>query len=95
MRMNARKLDDHEIFFSLFTNYYFRIERKKDQVKNDTFLLSAPPSRLSATAMEDETPNARRNSNRHPEWWGDFNQLVKIEKLKFHCISWYKFKLRF
>jgi len=33
--------------------------------------------------MEDETLNARRNPNRNPDWWGDFSQLVEIEKLKF------------
>jgi hypothetical protein len=42
--------------------------------------------------MEDETRNARRNANRNPEWWRDFSQLVKIEKLKFLGISRYKFE---
>jgi len=31
--------------------------------------------------------------NRNPEWWGDFSQLVEIEKLKFLSISRYKFKI--
>ena len=46
-------------------------------------------------SVEDQTPNARRNPNRNPEWWGDFSQLVEIEKLRFLRISRYKFKLRF
>ena len=37
-------------------------------------------------SVEDETPNARRNPNRNPEWWRDFSQQVEIEKLKFF---WY------
>ena len=49
----------------------------------------------TARSVEDETPNARWNPYRNPEWWGDFSQLVEIEKLKFLCISRYKFKLRF
>jgi len=32
---------------------------------------------------EDEFRNDRRNANRNPDWWGDFSQLVEIEKLKF------------
>ena len=53
--------------------------------------------KLAATArsMEDEIRNVRRNANRNPEWWGDFSQLVKIEKLEFLSISRYKFKSRF
>jgi len=35
------------------------------------------------------------NGNRNPEWWGDFSQLVKIEKIKFLGISRYKVELRF
>jgi len=50
---------------------------------------------ITARSVEDETRNARRNPNRNPEWWGDFSQLVEIEKLKFLRISQYKFKLRF
>jgi len=46
-------------------------------------------------SMEDDTLNARRNPSRNPECWGDFSQLVEIEKLKFLCISQYKSKLRF
>jgi len=49
----------------------------------------------TARFVEDETPNARWNPNRNPEWWGDFSQLVEIEKIKFLCISRYRFKLRF
>jgi len=49
----------------------------------------------TARSREDETRNTRRNANRNPEWWGDFSQLVKIEKLKFLGISRYKFELRF
>jgi len=49
----------------------------------------------TARSVEDETRNDRRNANRNPEWWGVFSQLVEIEKLKFLCISRYKFKLRF
>ena len=50
---------------------------------------------FTARSREEETRNARRNSNRNPEWWGDYSQLVKIEKLEFLCISRYKLKLRF
>ena len=52
--------------------------------------------KLAATArsMEDEIRNVRRNANRNPEWWGDFSQLVKIEKLEFLSISRYTFELR-
>jgi len=49
----------------------------------------------TACSREDETRNGQRNANRNPEWWGDFSQLVKIEKLKFLGISRYKFELRF
>jgi hypothetical protein len=35
------------------------------------------------------------DTNRNPEWWGDFGQLVKIEQLKFLGILWYKVDLRF
>ena len=35
------------------------------------------------------------NSNRNPEWWGDFSQLVRIEKIKILVISWYEVELRF
>ena len=35
--------------------------------------------------MGDETRNDRQNANRNPGWWGDFSQLVEIEKL----IYWY------
>jgi len=37
----------------------------------------------------------KRNANRNPEWWGDFSQLVKIEKTKFLGISPYKVEWRF
>jgi len=37
----------------------------------------------TARSVEDETRNDRWNANRNPEWWGDFSQLVEIEKLKF------------
>jgi len=37
----------------------------------------------------DETRNGERNINQNPEWWGDFSQLVKIMKIKFHGISQY------
>jgi len=49
----------------------------------------------SARSVEDETQNDRQNANRYPEWWGDFSQLVEIEKLKFIGISRYKLKLKF
>jgi len=39
--------------------------------------------------------NARRNTNRNPDLWADFSQLVKIEKLKFLGISLHKFEVRF
>jgi len=34
--------------------------------------------------FEDETvaQNGERNANRNPEWWGDYSQPVKIEKIK-------------
>jgi len=50
---------------------------------------------VTARSGEDETRNDRRNANRNPEWWGDFSQLLEIEKLEFLSISRYKFKLRF
>jgi len=49
----------------------------------------------TARSLEDETRNARRNANRNPEWWRNFSQLVKIEKLEFLGISRNKFELRF
>ena len=51
--------------------------------------------RGTARSREDETRNARRNANRIHECWGDFSQLVKIEKIKFLGISWYKLELKF
>jgi len=50
---------------------------------------------LTARFVEVETRNAALNGNRNPEWWGDFGQLVKIEKIKFLGISRYKVELRF
>ena len=52
--------------------------------------------RLKGTArsVEDETRNAELNGNRNPEWWGDFSQLVKIEKINSLGISQYKVELR-
>jgi len=50
---------------------------------------------ITAGSVEDETRNAELNGNRNPEWWGDFRQLVKIEKIKFLGISRYKVELRF
>jgi len=49
----------------------------------------------TARSLEDETRNAELNGNRNPEWWGDFRQLVRIEKIKYRGILRYKFKLRF
>ena len=49
----------------------------------------------TARSVEDETRNVELNGNRNPEWWGDFSQLVKIEKIKFLGISLYKVELRF
>jgi len=49
----------------------------------------------TARSVEDETRNAESNGNRNPEWWGDFSQLVKIEKTKFLGTSQYKVELRF
>jgi len=45
-------------------------------------------------SKDDVSRNARRNADQNPEWWGDFSQLVKIEKLKFLGIMRYKFELR-
>jgi len=50
--------------------------------------------RGTARSMEDETRNAESNGNRNPEWWGDFSQLVQIEKIKSLSISRYKVELR-
>ena len=58
---------------------------------HDTYRQVGPTAR----SVEDETRNDRRNANRNPERWGDFSQLVEIEKLIFVGISRYKFKLRF
>ena len=49
----------------------------------------------TARSVEDETRNAELNGNRNPECWGDFSQLVKIEKIKYLGMSWYKVELRF
>ena len=49
----------------------------------------------TARSLEDETRNGERNANRNPEWWGDFSQLVKIEKIKFLGVSPYKVEVRF
>ena len=49
----------------------------------------------TARSVEDETRNAEFNGNRNPECWGDFSQLVKIEKLEYLGISRYKVELRF
>jgi len=54
---------------------------------------SSPP--CTARSLEDETRNAERPANRNPEWWGDFSQPVKIEKIKFLGISPYRVELRF
>jgi len=34
----------------------------------------------TACSVEDETRNTELNGNKNPECWGDFSQLVKIEK---------------
>ena len=46
-------------------------------------------------SLEDETRNGEKNANRNPEWWGDFSQPVKIEKIKFLGILRHKVELRF
>jgi len=46
-------------------------------------------------SVEDETQNAELNGNRNPECWGDFSQLVQIEKIKYLGISQYKVELKF
>ena len=56
---------------------------------------SSPATGFTAHSREDETRNGQRNADRNPEWWGEFDQLVKIEKLKFLGISRYRFELRF
>ena len=53
------------------------------------------PFAATARSLEDETRNRGRTTNQNSEWWGDFSQLVKIEKIKFLGISWYKVELRF
>jgi len=49
----------------------------------------------TARFMEDETQNGKRNANRNRGWWGNYRQLVEIEKIKFLGISRYKVELRF
>jgi len=49
----------------------------------------------TARSVEDETRNAELYGSRNPECWGDFIQLVKIEKIKYLIISRYKVELRF
>ena len=72
-------------------NYFRKIPSKKWAL-----ILSPLRSKTdTARSREDETRNARQNANRNPEWWGDFSQLVKNEKLKFLGVSRYKFELRF
>ena len=51
-------------------------------------------SRDTARSVEDETRNAELNCNRNSECWGDFSQLVKIQKIKFLGISQYTVELR-
>jgi len=51
--------------------------------------------RITARSVEVGTRNAELNGNRNPECWGDFNQLVKIEKIIYLGISRYKVELRF
>jgi len=40
----------------------------------------------TARSVEDNTRNAELIGYQNPEWWGDFSQLVKIEKIKFRGI---------
>ena len=49
----------------------------------------------TARSVQDETRNAEFNGNQNPECWGDFSQLVRIEKLEYLGISRYKVELRF
>ena len=53
------------------------------------------PMGPTARSVEDETRNAELNGTRNSEWWWDFSQIVKIEKIKFLGISRYKVELRF
>ena len=48
----------------------------------------------TARSVEDETGNTEFNGNRNPEWWGDFSNLVKIEKIEFFGIARYKDEMR-
>ena len=48
----------------------------------------------TARSVQDETRNAEFNGNQNPERWGDFSQLVTIEKFEFLGISRYKLELR-
>ena len=52
-------------------------------------------NRRTARSVENETRNAELNCDRNPECWGDFHQLIEIEKIKYLGISRYKVKLRF
>jgi len=49
----------------------------------------------TARSLDDETGHCERNGTQNPEWWGNFSQLVKIEKIKSLGISRYKVELRF
>ena len=48
----------------------------------------------TARSVEDNTRNAELIGYQNPEWWGDFSQLVKIEKIKFRGIWRYKVEWR-
>ena len=55
------------------------------------------PDGPSIFLVHDSPSNLAKSQypHRNPEWWGDFSQLVKIEKIKSLGISQYKVKLRF
>jgi len=77
-------------------NFPDEISWIRNEVKSgDTSVLKSNSwIELTARSLEDETRNAKLSDNWNPEWWGDFSQLVKIEKIKFLGISWYKVKLK-
>ena len=80
------------IFESPLRYGFYRIEHGFYRTE---WVLSHRCAAGTARSVEVETRNAEFNGNRNPEWWRDFRQLVKIEKIQFLGISRYKVELGF
>ena len=71
LEKESRALSSPQHFSQMKLNF---LKKKKNLDSQQT----APV--YTARSLEDEPRNAERNTNRHSEWWGNFSQLVKIEK---------------